>query len=252
MDRRAGVIAACVVGAAACSASPHMRVVSRGTLAYAAAWGGPRLVTIELTERFELVVRDGPRLGVAWRLDLGPPQHDLPALAVAGNVALVGGVDGFIRRIDLVKRREIERWPQGAPITALAADADHVVVGDTTGVVCLRRATGELLQCTTQGSSASIDSLAVEGARVTVRAGRGAARLAIPSLAASVEPVPPVAWRGAPIARDGRAVKWRGRTLVRFGDRVRAVAPSPDGRLAIAGWVRKLDQPSVIVWTAPP
>ena len=210
-------------------------------------------MTIELGERFELVVRDGPRLRVAWRLELGPPEHDLPALAVADGVAFVGGVDGFVRRIDLRTRRELDRWPQGAPVTALAATGPHVVVGDATGVVCLRRATGELLQCTAH-ATAPIDQLAVDASidGVTVAAGSVATRLAMPTLAVLAEPARPIQWRGAPLARDGRVVRWGGRTLVTLGDRVRAIAASADGRLAIAGWVRRLDQPSVIVWVEPP
>ena len=145
------VVTAAIAG---CAPGPS-RVVARGTLAYAAAWQDERLVTVELAERFELVVRAGPALRVTARVDLGPPEADVTALAVAGPLAVVGGDDGWIRRFDLsaTPPRELERWPQGAPITALAADADHVVAGDATGAVCLRRASGELLQCATRAAT---------------------------------------------------------------------------------------------------
>jgi len=237
-----------------------MRVVARGTLAYAAAWHGERLVTIELTERFELVVRDGPALRASARIDLGPPELDLRALAVAGDVALVGGDDGWIRRIDLATHREVDRWPQGAPITALAADASYVVAGDASGVICLRRASGELLQCATTTvaatAAAPIDAVVIEGDQLEVLTGRHPRRLGLPSLRSVPGAPPVVAWRGGTVRRGAHVVRWAGphgdRTLASLAGPVRAIAMSPAGKLAIAGWVRRLDQPSVIVWSAPP
>lgn len=246
-----------IVAVLAGCGGPPMRVVSRGTLAYAAAWHGEKLITIELVERFQLVVRDGPSLREVARIDLGPPEVDLPALAVAGDVALVGGKDGWIRRIDLAAKKELDRWPQGAPVTALAATADHVVAGDATGVVCLRRTTGELLQCLAAGDHA-ITRIAIDddGHRATIAAARTIRVVAIPSLAALDHPGVGVTWNGGAVRWRDRAVVWTGphgtRNLAILAGPVRAVAASIGGKLAIAGWVHTLDQPSVVVWTAPP
>jgi hypothetical protein len=274
--RRRALITSAVTGAlaagalAACAHPSPMRVVARGTLAYAAAWSGERLVTVELAERFELVVRDGAQLSrEVGRLDLGPPELDLRALAVAGDVALVGGDDGWVRRIALPDAssthasrrpdlRELDRWPQGAAITAIAAGAGAVAVADAEGALCVRRPSGELLQCLALDEPARV--LAIDGDRVVVDGEGGTRRaLALPSLAAARAPdAGPTAWRGGELARDDTAgaVAWRGpsgaRTLAALAGVVRSVAASPGGKLVIAGWVKRLDQPSVIVWIDPP
>jgi hypothetical protein len=248
----AALTAATLVAIGACGGAPS-RVVARGTLAYAAAWQDERLVTVELAERFELVVRAGPALRVAARVDLGPPESDVEALAIAGSLAVVGGEAGWIRRFDLAATppRELEPWPQGAPITALAADADHVAAGDATGAVCLRRATGELLQCATR-AAAPIARLALATDRLTVVAGDRSEVLAVPALAPTDAAAARVIWRDGEVRWGGREVRWRGRVLARLGGVVRAVAASASGKLAIAGWVRDLQQASVVVWTGPP
>jgi hypothetical protein len=242
-----------VVALTACAPGP-MRVVSRGTLAYAAAWHGERLVTIELTERFELVVRDGAALAELARIDLGPAELDLAALAIGGGgeLALVGGDDGWIRRIDLASREELDRWPQGAPITALAASTDFVAAGDAAGVVCLRRSSGELVQCVSRGET-PIARLAIDGDRLTVNA---TDHLALPTLAPVPGTTTRVVWHGHRVRWGRRGVVWDGpkgaRRLAILGDRIRAVSMSAGGKLVIAGWVRQLDQPSVVVWTGTP
>src|SRR5204863_455042 len=76
--------------------SPHhaadapVRVVARGTLGYAVGFGGDRLVTVELGERFALEIRDGGA-GTPRAIDLGPAEGDWPALACDGDRAWVGG-----------------------------------------------------------------------------------------------------------------------------------------------------------------
>jgi hypothetical protein len=239
---------------AGCSAE-NPQIVSRGTLAYAAAWKGERLITIELIERFQLVVRDGPSLKTTAKIDLGPPEVDLTALAVTGEVAVVGGRDGWIRRFDLATRRELDRWPQGAPLTALAATADLVIAGDAEGAVCLRRATGELLQCVAHAET-PITRISVAGDRATVVAGRTTRMLELPSLRVLDGPGVAITWSGGAVKWRDRAVVWSGprgkRRLVVLAGPVRSVATSDGGKLAIAGWVKALDQPSVVVWTAPP
>jgi hypothetical protein len=243
-----------IVSIAGCYAE-NPRVVSRGTLAYAAAWGGERLITIELVERFQLVVRDGPSLSTTDRIDLGPPEVDLTALAVTGDIAVLGGRDGWIRRFDLATKRELDRWPQGAPVTALAATSDYVLAGDAEGAVCLRRTTGELLQCLAH-ADVPITRITVAGNRATVVAGPTMRALEIPSLRVLDGPGVAVTWSGGAVKWRDRAVVWTGprgpRRLVVLAGPVRSVATSQSGKLAIAGWVKTLDQPSVVVWTAPP
>ena len=77
------------------------RVLARGSLAYAAVAAGDAIVTIELEERFALIVRD-PDSGRPRRtVDLGAAERDLVALAVHGDTAWVGGDDRAVRTVDL-------------------------------------------------------------------------------------------------------------------------------------------------------
>lgn len=267
MDRRRGALIGLGMLAAlgACGGGAGGTVVARGTLAYGAAWHGDDLVTVELAERFELVIRRGPALRVDRRVELGPPELDLGALAIAGSIALVGGDDGWIRRIDLAGRsgRELERWPAGAAVTAIAATADYVAIADATGAICVRRASGELLQCAALAPAEPGAELAIDPgaspALIWSAPGTAAQRYSLPALRPLPSgAIPPRRWGDGELTVDPGAgiVTWiRGgaaRRLARLGGRVRAIATSRTGRLAIAGWVRALDQPSVIVWIAPP
>jgi hypothetical protein len=279
MDRRRAALIALGMLAAlgplgACGGGAGGRVVARGTLAYGAAWHGDDLVTVELAERFELVIRRGAALRVVRRVALGPPELDLGALAVAGSIALVGGDDGWIRRIDLGPGLdagldaepdagdELERWPAGAPITAIAATADYVAIADATGAICVRRASGELLQCAALARADAGAELAIdpdEPAVIWSAPGAAARRYSLPALRPLPSgAIPPRRWGDGELTVDPAAgiVTWThhgaARRLARLGGRVRSIATSRTGRLAIAGWVRALDQPSVIVWIAPP
>jgi hypothetical protein len=93
------------------------------------------------------------------------------------------------------------------------------LAGDGDGVTCVRqRPRGELLQC------------AVHPAR--------------PTITTRAAPPPPTAWRGGSIDRAIAQAPFHGPP--------RAIAIAPGGWLAIVGWVTRLDQPSVVIWTAPP
>ncbi len=125
------------------------RALSRGTLSYAVAYAGDRVVSIELATAFELVVRDA-RGTARGRVDLGEATYDVVDLAVHGDSAWVASVDGRVRAIDIRALAVTTTWHLGAPATAVAVSADgaYVATGDGTGVVCLRRAgDGALLQC---------------------------------------------------------------------------------------------------------
>jgi len=241
-----GVIAA----AAACGPLPaapcgpgttgwDVRVLARGTLAYAAAARADVVAAIELDTRFALVVHDARTGAVRARVDLGPPERDLTALAVADDAgrAWVGGEDGRVRTVDLRARRVTATWPVGATVTALASvDGGYVAVGDATGVVCLRRADGALLQCLAAATAPIARIAAASGGLEVTAAGR-VTRYQVPSLRVVGEaaaPAPP------DLPPD-----------LHLGGAVRDVRRIPNG-LLIAAWIHGLDDPSVIVASRRP
>ncbi|HUQ03594.1 MAG TPA: hypothetical protein VM261_13945 [Kofleriaceae bacterium] len=222
------------------------RVIARGSLAYAARAGDDAIVTIELEERFALVVRDPATGRERRRVDLGPSERDLVALAVAGDRAWVGGEDREVRTIDLASGAVLATWPVGADVTALRWLAPGwLAIGDATGVVCLRRlADAALVQCAAL-ASAPITSLD-GGGGVTVVAGETRSTWTVPALAAT-RPAPALVWRNQVVAIAGREVLVGGAVVARLGERVRTVEVGPRGELIIAGWIARLDDPSVIV-----
>ncbi|HTE52040.1 MAG TPA: hypothetical protein VK698_14400 [Kofleriaceae bacterium] len=135
------------------------RPASRGVLSYAVAFAGgaaPRLISIELGARFELVSRAlDPASGALVeraRVGLGPPDWDVGDLALepGGRGALVASSAGTVRRVDLDSGRVGATWHLGAAATAVAVSPDGrlAATGSATGVLCLRRlADGALLQC---------------------------------------------------------------------------------------------------------
>jgi hypothetical protein len=244
MDRRAGLILALI---AACGAPTplhppdhQVQVVARGSMAYAVAFAGERLVTVELIERFELVIRSRDGAREEARLELGRPEDDWPALAAAGDRAWVGGETGEVLVIDLAAATVTARWPVGAPVTGLATHGDHVAIADATGVLCLRDLAGALLQCA-GAADAPIADLEVRGDLVVTTAGDREAGWALPSLAA----VP----AGAPgrYARAGSRVMLGRRVVVELAGAVRDLAVADDGTLAVAAWIGGLDDPSVVL-----
>jgi hypothetical protein len=218
-------------------------VVARGSLAYAATWTRDRLITVELQEQFELVVRDARSLRELRRLVLGPHDNDVSAVAADDRSAWVGDRAGWIRQIDLGSGHELARWPQGAPITAIAADARWIVASDATGVICLRRITGLLLQCFDHARP-DVSALTLDGHELHVHAGRGhRAHFAVPGLQAVDGPD-----RGAAFDDARPSSATAAATVAGFDGKVRAMAIGPAGQLVVVGWPRTLADPSVVVW----
>lgn len=256
MGREQGVAVVVAALAAACAGGPasHVRlppdayVVARGSLAYAARAAGDAIVTIELEERFALVVRDAASGRERRRVDLGPAERDLVALAVAGDGARawVGGDDQAVRAIDLATGATLATWPIGADVTALRWLAPGwLAIGDATGVVCLRRlADGALVQCAAL-AGAPVSALDGGGGLTVVVAG-ARSTWTVPALA-STTAVPPPAWRGKPVSFHGREVLVGGEVVATLGERVRSIEVGPAGELIIAAWIARLDDPSVIV-----
>lgn len=250
MDRRLAAVAVAVaVAALGCGGAGGARVVGRGTLGYAVALTDDRLYTVELDLRFALVVRDRTSGRIAARHDLGPPERDLPALAVADGVAFVGGADHQVRAIGLADGQVGATWRHGAAVTAVAVvPGGWLVIGDATGALCLRRlADGALVHCAVVAAAPIATLTAVGPTVVATMAGTMAGRavtVAVPALTWS--------WTAPPgAAVRGRAVVVGGREVARFVGPARAVAVDRAGRWAAVGWIRALGDPSVIVGEPP-
>jgi hypothetical protein len=247
-----GGLALGAVATSCATGAPGARVLARGVLPYGVATAGEAVVTVELSERFELVVRDG---GAARRLDLGPPEHDLRALAVDGASAFVGSDAGFVHEIDLRALRQVRTYAVGAPLRALAADARYLVSADASGALCLRRRhDGALLQCALTPQPVTELRLQPSGdgadARVQLTMGEAPPLVwALPTLAALPMAAPAgdaaIAFRGGAVHPVGRRVVWqRGgeeHVLAELATDVRGVAVTRSGALVIAAWPRSLD-----------
>lgn len=254
MGREQGLALAAVALVAACGGAPASRitlpagarVLARGSLAYAARAADRAVVTIELEERFALVVRDAETGREQRRVDLGPAERDLVALAVAGDRAWVGGDDRQVRTIDLASGEVVATWPVGAEVTALRWLAPGwLAIGDATGVVCLRRiADAALVQCAVL-AGAPVTALE-GGGGLTVVAGSARSTWTVPALAATVQ-APALSWRDRAVTISGRDVLVGGVLVARLGERIRSIEVGPHGELIIAAWITKLDDPSVIV-----
>jgi hypothetical protein len=194
--------------------------------------------------RFNHPARDSGR--ERRRIDLGPAERDLVALAFAGDRAWVGGDDRQVRTIDLVRGTVIASWPVGADVTALRWLAPGwLAIGDATGVVCLRRvADAALVQCAALAGEpiTALDG----GGGLTVVTDATRTTWTVPALAATGD-APEPSWRGAPVTFAGRDVLVGGAVVARLGERVRSVEVGPGGELIIAAWIARLDDPSVIV-----
>jgi len=258
VDRRARVAAGlAAIALAACGGPPaprravgtDVRVLARGSLGYAVAFAGERPVSLELGEAFELVVRDeaGAERG---RVALGPAERDWTVLAAAGDRAWAAGEAGEVVAVDLASATVAARWPVGAPVTALAASDELVAIGDVEGALCVRRADdGALLQCLAAHDGA-IDRLVLAGDVVTSVGDDATRGWRLPDLreVAPGDEGSPLRITGARVDRvdaDGPHL------VVEMSGAVQDVARSPSGRIAVAAWITKLDQPSIVV-VAPP
>lgn len=191
------------------------RPASRGVLSYAVALApGPRLVSVELGVRFELVVRSIDGAGAVReraRVLLGPADWDVSDLAIVpgGRAALVASAAGTVRAIDLDTARVTATWHLGAAATAVAASADLVATGSAAGVVCLRRLRdGALLQCLV-AHTAAVSGLDFDPAGRRLASSSWDGRVAVwsaPQLAALGELDTGGSANGLDFAPDGRHV----------------------------------------------
>ncbi len=131
-------------------------VVRAGALAYAVALApGDTLVSVELDLAFALAIRPLDPTGAVRaqrRVTLGPPDYDLPGLAIepAPARAWVASHDGSVRAVALDTGEVTTTWRLGSRTTAVAVSRHgrFVITGTADGVLCLRRAEdGALLQC---------------------------------------------------------------------------------------------------------
>jgi hypothetical protein len=245
------LVAACSGRGARGPALPgDARVLARGSLAYAAVATAGAVVTLELEERFALIVRDPDSGRARTTVDLGAAERDLVALAVHGDTAWVGGDDHAVRTVDLARGAVTATWPIGAPVTALRwLDGGWLAIGDATGTVCLRRlADAALLQCATLAADpVSRLSPSADGSGLVVESGSERTAWTLPALARTTAVPPPRRWRGGEITVAGREVRAGTRVVASLGERVRMVEVGPRGELIIAAWITRLDDPSVIV-----
>ena len=254
LSARAGAALAAAVVLAACGAPASSivlpsgsRVLARGSLAYAVGFAGDdRVVSVELEERFALLVRttDGRGLG---RWDLGPAERDLVALAIGDEVAWVGGADRRVRGVGLTDGRPVATWPTGAAVTALAlAPGGRLLVGDAEGGLCLRRLVdGALLQCVQLGDRALAEIVLAGDLVVVLGEGRRWG-LTLPALGLVATPADP-----RRLHRRGRQLRQGDRVLLVLGGVVRAVAVDEHGRIAVAGWIARQGDPSLVLLPAP-
>lgn len=187
MDRRPLILLAL----AACASAPAtVDIGSRGAIGYHAELLGSRLLlSVELGLRFELVIRriDPTRLVDIGRVDLGPPDWDVTALAApaVGPRVWIGSMDGTVREIDVGRRRIERTWRAGQAVTAVAISSDgrYLAYGTDRGVVCLRRSRdGALLQCM-RAHAGRVSALAIGAGELVSATWDGAvSRFAVPSL----------------------------------------------------------------------
>ncbi|MCP4445935.1 MAG: hypothetical protein GY811_11405 [Myxococcales bacterium] len=139
-----------------------VRVASSGTLAYQVALTDPHLLSVELSTRFELVVRrsEAPNKTL-HRIDLGPPEYDVLDLVVSGDGtrAYVASAAGWVRGYKVTTGERLSEWRMGSSATALALSDDdsYLVIGTESGVLCLRRL----------GDSAQLQCVAAHPSRVS-------------------------------------------------------------------------------------
>jgi hypothetical protein len=250
---------AVAVTAACHHASVH--VLARGVIPYGVATTADAIITIELSERFALVVRRGDAVR---RLDLGPAELDLRALATVGDVAYVGSDAGVVEEIDLRDLRRLRSFAIGAPVRALAADPEFLISVDATQALCLRRRRdGALLQCAITPwpiGAAVIHDRAVWMRPEVAPATGPATPIAwtLPSLtpmpAPSTEkPRALLTWNGGTVQADGGQLWWnhgtQHRKLTQLASAIRAIVVTSTGELVVTAWPQSLDDPTLVLIT---
>lgn len=231
-------------------AAPTTKVLARGVLPYALAEDAGRLVSLELAERFELVVRD--QTGELRRLDLGPPELDLRALAVHAGLAYVGDDAGWVREVSLATAGVRRLFATGAPVHALAVDDQHLVTADAGGALCLRRRRDlALLQCAQ--APFAITRLTLIEDRVVLASPSHAVTWRTPSLAALGNVVNLVSehrFRGGLAWAVNEHLWWRrgpaATRLATMASEIRALLLTSSGALVLAAWPRTLADPALL------
>lgn len=259
------VLIALLLGAWSC-ASGSVSVLARGILPYAVASAGPQIVSVELSERFELVVRDG---STVRRVDLGPPEVDMRALAIHQSSAYVGSDAGFIHEIDLTTLRLSRSFAVGSAVLALAVDSRYLLSADASGAVCLRRRDdAALLQCALPGVAVSGMQIRaatlwllspLHGGTATEQS-QGGRSVAIPWSLPSLRPEIPTMseklaaqprWRGGTVWARGHQLMWaragERRILMQFATAIRSLEVTDTGALIVAAWPKTLDDPALVM-----
>lgn len=243
------VIACLATGCAA----PRTAVLARGVLPYALAEDADRLVSLELTEHFELVVRAHGR--ELRRIDLGPPELDVRALAVHRGLAYVGDDSGWVREVSLATSTVRRLFATGAPVLALAVDTHHLVTADASGALCLRRQNDlALLQCAR--APFRVHTLTLSGDRVVMSSDTHQVTWSTPSLAAIGEIENLVSehrFRGGAAWAVREQLWWRRGTkakrLATMASAIRQILLTSSGALVIAAWPKRLDDAALLYLT---
>ncbi len=163
-------------GQAATSSSTGQRSngIGQNSLAYQVVLADTRTISVELTTRFALVVRDEERAPNSKpevrRIDLAKADFDILDLVATrdGSRVYVASTAGWVRGYDVDRGKLLSEWRMGSSATALALseDAKWLVIGTSTGVLCLRRLRdGAQLQCVA-AHSAQVSALAISGAQL--------------------------------------------------------------------------------------
>lgn len=253
------VAVALALACAACGAgSPQ--VLARGVLPYGLVAEAGRVVSVELAERFELVVRPERQLTAPRRLELGPPELDLRALAVHQATAYVGTDTGWIWEIDLATMARRRSLVVGAPVVALAANEQLLASADASGALCLRRLSdGALLQCAL--APFTVGALRLHQGHLWILPAADAAspphRWTVPALVPAPtisEKLPAeVPWRDGVVWSIGEVLWWRRgaerRPLFAMPSSIRAVVVTGAKQLVVAAWSRQLTDPAIVVWS---
>lgn len=244
------LVIACL--AASCAAS-RAAVLARGVVPYALAEDADRLVSLELTERFELVVRDRTR--ELRRIDLGPPELDVRALAAHHGLAYVGDDSGWVREVSIATSTVRRLFATGAPVLALAADARYLVAADASGALCLRRQNDlALLQCAR--APFRIHALTLRGDLMVLASDTHAVTWSTPSLAVVGEIENLVSEHRF---REGAAwavreqLWWRRgaktKRLATMASAIRQILLTSSGALVIAAWPKRLGDAALLYLT---
>lgn len=173
---------------AAIALSPRQSV-AKNRLAYHVALSPTKLVSVELSTHFELVIRGRPDRDASetQRVYLDTPTYDIldVVLNPDDNSVFVASAAGWVRRYSLEDGRLQSEWRMGSAATALALSGDnqYLLIGSDRGTLCLRRLRDDAqLQCMI-AHSGRIGALVAHGDRLFSSSWQGELALwSLPSL----------------------------------------------------------------------